>query len=237
MRLPAAVFVVCSVALGLLSGCRTNDAAKSDLPARAPTPPELAFTGPEQGYPPQPRDITNVREVPYRELTLLSEERSMQLRRLAEQDERVRQSLGERFAFIAADPMDPPKGEADAQAAEAVRLTFYSYSLNVAIEVLLRGERIAAVRRLPQDYQPPESREEIEAARRLALADERLRNTNAGGLSANGIISYPREGQPGYGHRLLLVTFSKENEDLPEYKALVDLTAGKVLWAGRGSNH
>jgi hypothetical protein len=219
------------------AGCKHGrEPSGTPLPERSPTAPVLEFTGPDQGYPPQPVGISNVREVPFAQFAPLSGPRPAELRRLAERDERVRRALGERFAFLSADPVEPPKREGESRPSDAARLTFYSYSANVAVEVLTNADRVESARELARGYQPPESQEEIATATRMALADARLRETNAGTLQPNGIVAYPREGQPGHGNRVLQITFAKDGEDLPAYVAYVDLTAGKVLSAGKSEH-
>ena len=78
---------------------------------------------------------------------------------------------------------------------------------------------------------PREGRQEVETAAGLARAHEALRG-RTDGLEVAGLVVEPRRGQTGARNRVINVVFTKGDEDLPSYSALVDLTAQKVLSAG-----
>jgi hypothetical protein len=47
------------------------------------------------------------------------------------------------------------------------------------------------------------------------------------------LLTEPGEGRPGAGHRVLYVSFLASGSARTEFMALVDLTDGRVLEAGR----
>ena len=155
----------------------------------------------------------------------------VQLQQAALADARVRQLLGERFVFISADELDLGKtGRPQATAELATRLTFFSHTNNVAVEVGMLGSKVENVKSR-KGYQPPEGAEEIDLAVQLARRDSRIREKVAN-LEAGALVAFPQKDEPGYGNRVLYVSFSKSGEGLAYYMALVDLTTQKVLAAG-----
>ncbi|HEV7243252.1 MAG TPA: hypothetical protein VGQ36_28765 [Thermoanaerobaculia bacterium] len=152
------------------------------------------------------------------------------LRTAALQDARVRTALGERFGYVAAAEVEPDKERPPNSAtALPVRLTFFSYANNVAVEVLMSGRAVENVN--PREgYQPPAGAEEMEAAIALARRDDRLRGVQR--MDATAIVTERQKGQPSYGHRVLHVSFSVPGADAPGYYALVDLTDQKIVTAG-----
>jgi len=217
-------------------------ASQTQLEAQEPpSPPKLEFTGPDAGWPPRVKGATNVRIVGWQEAPgSLTDQVEARVRRAAERDARVRRELGERFAYISADEIEEGKGRRrDPARPLAVRVTFFSHSNNSAVEVTIRGGVVEGVARRPDD-QPPEGVGEIAAAVALARRDSRLRG-KVQGLTGHAILVSPDQGEPGYGHRVLTVTFRKraadvtvrrDAEELPRYFALVDLSDQKVLAAG-----
>ena len=222
-----------SVAWGSGAHAQQQGPAKpTELPRQPPPPPVLEFTGPEEGWPPRVKGASDFRLLPLQEIpTARNEKAEAQLRTAALANPRVRELLGERFAFVSAGEVEPKKG-ADSRPAGSpvVRLTFFSHAHNTAVEVLMSGSRVQSAERRPGEA-PPEGAEEIRAAIALAERDSRLAGTLEG-LSGNALVAFPEKGQPGYGHRVLDVTFTREGVDLARSFALVDLTDEKVLAAG-----
>jgi hypothetical protein len=203
------------------------------LPDKIPTPPDLRLTGREEGWPPRPQGRTSVANVPWSARAgALSETLVAELRATALQDARVRTALGERFGYITAAEVEPAKESSRGAGGPAsVRLTFYSYTNNGAVEVLVRERVVERVNRR-EGYQPPEGAEEIRMAIALAERDSRLRE-GVQNMRATAIVTDRERGQPGYGHRVLHVSFSATDEDVPRYYALVDLTDQRIVTAGR----
>ena len=222
---------IASVALG---GCQKPE-QKAALPEKTPEIAVLKFGGPEGGWPPLPIGAQNITLISSSEVPVtLTESLGVQLQQTALADAQVRQLLGERFVFISADELESGKTERPQTAEDlATRLTFFSHANNVAVEVRMLGSKVESVERVErkEGYQPPEGAEEIDLAVQLARRDSRILEKVAD-LEGAALVAFPQKDQPGYGNRVLYVSFSKAGEGLAEYKALVDLTAQKVLAAG-----
>jgi len=214
-----------------LAACKREPQQR--LPERPPEVARIQFTGPTEGWPPHPAGRTDVRAVAWTQLPGdLTDSLAAQLRRIATADQRVREALGDRFAFISISPVEgEAKDTVRAAAARVFQLVFFSHTHNVAVEVRVQEQRVQQVERRP-GLDVPEGRAEVEAAIALARRDARLRAAVAG-LVGSAILAYPDSGAPGFGHRLLHVTFAREGGDVPLYWAYVDLTDGRVLSAGK----
>lgn len=217
--------------LTLAVGCQQK-IKQRQLPEEPPKEGVLEFTGPEEGWPPRPKDVTNVKEVPWEEIPgSLTDSLEAEIRQAALQDTRVRELLGDRFAYISIYEIELDKeSERDPSKPLATKLTFFSHTNNVAVEVRIQGLKVDAVT-TNERYQPPEGDDEIKEAIELAQNDSRLRE-EIKGLKANAILAFIAENQPGFGHRVLHVSFLQEEEDFPRFFAMVDLNDQKVLSAG-----
>ena len=159
------------------------------------------------------------------------------LRQAAEANPRVAAMLGDRWAFIEADRL-MAQGKASfgccTESFRQARLLYFSYSHNVTVEVQMQDTTVIAVSRR-EGYIPPEGDQDVQKAVELARGDRRLSGKVAG-LEGHGIMMEPKEGiiwdDPGYGHRVMWVTFSQGQDGDPKFWAVVDLTADKVLDAG-----
>lgn len=227
-----------SARLGILSSFlmlgAVCSAQEEKLPEKAPELHRLEFAGPEEGWPPHPKRRTNVQQVQSKEIAgSLTDTHEAAIHQAALSDPGVRRLLGDRFAYVSADEIEPAKGKIrQPDEPVAVRVTFYSHTNNVAVEVQMIGTRVRSVRKR-EGYQPPAGTEEIAAATRYAHGDDRLRD-KISGLNSFAIVTATSEKDPAFGHRILYVTFSrKKDEDMPAiYFAYVDLTDQKVLDAG-----
>jgi hypothetical protein len=197
-----------------------------------PAPLRLDFTGPREGFPPRPRDMRDVREVPWQPIRgRLTDELAARLRQTALQDAGVQEQLGRRFAYIGTEEAEPPKGRELDDAGRRATVTFYSYTHRTTVEVDLQRDKVVKVEPRPR-YQPQAGAEEIEAAVRLAREDTRIRS-EVQGLAGDAIVmAAPPDTPQASEHRLLYVTFGKAEADEPEYFAVVDLTAERVWVAG-----
>jgi len=199
---------------------------------KPPTLHKLEFTGPEAAWPPRPKDQTNIKEVVSESIPgSLTDALEASIRSAAERNASVRQLLGSRFAYIGIDEIEPDKGKPRGPNDPLVTLlTYFSYSNNTAVEVQMRGEGVV----LPtsrKDYVPTEGPDEVNEAISLARQDLRLRDKVAALKEVNGILVEIPKGQVGYGNRVIEVFFGSENQDLPAYHALVNLTTRNVLVA------
>jgi hypothetical protein len=211
-------------------------AAVPAIAQKVPEPVGLKFTGPSEGFPPKVAGRTNVKPVPWTPIAgRLTEALDLQIRAAVVRDSRVRNLLGARYVHIDTAEVDPPKrpsapGGPGGRGPLETLVTFYSYTGNTAVEVRARGlDVVAATKRTGQ---PPETPEEVAAAAKLAGQDSRLRQL-VQSLEADGIITEAPQGSPGFGHRVLYITFSKPGSVRPLYVAAVDLTTNKVLAAGK----
>ncbi len=214
---------------------------KQPLPAQVPTKHALEFTADESPGHIKPKmagstaDATVTRSP--NPTASLSASEIAGLRRTAEADARVRALLGTRWGFIDADLMPSPSkmtfGCCRLQA-RFTRLTYFSYSHNVAVEVTLKdGTELQASR--TERYLPPEGPQDVQRGIELARADSRLAG-KVRDLQGHGLLMQPDRGffknDPGYGHRVMWITFSQGVGGDPKYWAQVDLTDDRVLDTG-----
>ena len=225
------ITIVLAVMLpAVVIGCRKPK--QPQLPAKPPEVVKQEFTGPQEGFPPKVKGRTNVAASSAQESNVrLTDALAVQTRDAALQDQRVRELLGSRFAYIDTDEIDTEKGQtANPNGPLATLVTFFSYEKNVAVLVRMSGLKVESATR-KDGYQPPEGREEIIEAIALAGRDSNLRD-RLQGLTGHAILTHTQAGRSGYGHRILRVTFRNGDEDVPRYFANVDLTDQKVLSAG-----
>lgn len=218
--------------VGGLTTCGPGKKVRGTLPSTPGETPRIEFTGEEAGWPPQPKGAINVTRVVWEEIPgSLTDELESRIREAALRDARVREALGNRFSYISTDARELEKGRLrEPTQPLSTRVVFFSHTRNVALEVYMLGTAVENVT-IREGYDPPEGKEEIDAAVALAESDPRLRG-QLEGLTGAALVAFPQAGQPGYRHRVLDVTFTREGEDLPRYFALVDLTDQKVLVAG-----
>jgi hypothetical protein len=86
-----------------------------------------------------------------------------------------------------------------------------------------------------EGYLPPEGPQDVQRGIELARADSRLTG-KVQSLEGHGLLMHPDRGffknDPGYGHRIIWITFSQGQDGDPKYWAVVDLTEDTVLDAG-----
>ncbi len=213
----------------------TDEAMLKTLPTGPPAIRMLEFTQRGEGWPPMPRGWQEVRRLHAQEMPgSLTADMEHQVREAVVRDPRVQELLGERYVHIGSDAVTRGKG-AVAICSEplAIRLTFYSYARNAAVEVLTRGIHVHSAT-LREGYQPAETHEEIEEAICLARADCRLVD-HVQLLAGSAILLHSSAEEPGYGHRTLWVTFMDpadiEDEKPALFSAAVDLVDRVVLVA------
>lgn len=243
------------VAISLGSGCSLDAGSRGPfgpedpetavqkiaLPQKAPVPHVFQFTGEDIAGHHKPKMAGTLQDASAKRATnasaVLSAEDVAMLRKAAESDRRVAALLGSRWAFIDADRI-PPEGKVTfgccRETTGLVRLVYYSYSQNVAVEVRLKETGVLSVARL-EGYQPPEGRQDVQRGIELAKADPRLAG-KVEQLQGHGLLMQPDSGffrnDPGYAHRTIWITFSKGQDGDPKYWAVVDLTEDTVLEAG-----
>ena len=249
-------FAACTIALVLgATGCATPHAEslveKRPLPSDPPKVHQLKFEPSPSGFPLRPpreeRSTTARPELKF--VPDIENEREARIWAAAEQNPLVAKELGKKFRRFEAEEMEVGRGichpeevnsaqETNGGAPQSItRLTYFSYSSNETVIVCMRDEKFLGVGRM-EDYQPPESTEEIEEAVKLAGKDSRLVG-KIESLQGHAILIEPESGwffgmfsDLGAGNRVLWVTFSKRDRD-PVYWAVVDMTKNEVLDAGQ----
>ncbi|WHZ17607.1 MAG: hypothetical protein OJF52_004459 [Nitrospira sp.] len=214
---------------------------KKVLPAQIPARHPLTFTADESvGYikPKMAGAVVDaaVTRSP-NQAAMLSESDIAALRKTAEADPRVSQLLGARWGFIDADRM-APDGKVSfgccRTQARFTKLTYFSYSNNVAVDVRMKDGAVMQASRI-DGYLPPEGPQDVQRGIELARADGRLAG-KVQGLQGHGLLMQPDRGffrnDPGYEHRVIWITFSQGQDGGPKYWATVDLTEDRVLDAG-----
>ena len=176
-------------------------------------------------------------------------EREARIWAAAEQNPLVAKELGKKFRRFEAEEIEVGRGicrpeelnstpKTNGRVPQSItRLTYFSYSSNETVIVCMRDEKVLGVGRM-EDYQPPESTEEIEEAVKLARKDSRLVG-KVKSLQGHAILIEPESSwffgmfsDLGAGNRVLWVTFSKRDRG-PLYWAVVDMTKNEVLDAGQ----
>lgn len=249
-------WVLASVFWGC-SGVELTKIPKKPLPFHPPPLVEIPLELPPKGGPRRPIDAMSPTTFsgPGPEIIIIDSDQPG-LRATAEHDPAVRTQLGDRFAFINAEEVsadqclvpvptdDPPLPRATARSASpdtsVYRLTYYSYTNNVAVYACLNDQQVSSIQPDPRKgYQPEEGDEEITAAIELAKADQRIAQ-EVQNLHGHAILTSPEEyryfwvnDEAGFGDRVFWVTFSETPESLALYFARVDLTSQTVLDAGK----
>jgi len=182
-------------------------------------PPRLRGRSPGSSVTPQALNITPSQRPAAADMRA-------RMRGVALADPRLRDALRGRFVMLQGAWLEPPKGErAAAPGEDRFGLLFYSYTRNRPVRAVLSGDRVLEVVPLRRGEQPPESREEVEAAAALVRSDPRRRR-RVGELEARGIQT-PAPGRST--NRQLYLTFHRPGQARAEYQATVDMTAGRVL--------
>lgn len=156
---------------------------------------------------------------------------------------KVRDVLGSRYTLISATVVDLTEKHLSGCCTGMTpkhRLMFYSYTNDVAVDVEMKGDEVGNLVRRDRSYLPPEGEGEMQQAIALARKDSRI----PGGLpqlDGHAILMQPSDGllwnEPGYGHRVFWVTFSKGLSGNPEYWAVVDMSAQTVLKVEKEDAH
>ena len=144
----------------------------------------------------------------------------------------VQAAVGERFVQSASAFVDDKQALYAAQAQgtvapATVRVTYFSYSRNATVEVLVQDGAVTDVKSIPAAvYQPEPTNGEKQQAIDLArayFADQGFDRVQQ--LQGYAIQAYQPEGATGvYENRVLYVTFHAGLEERPEFVAWVDLT-------------
>jgi len=209
------------------------------LPSEGPRTVDVdfitAFIPP--GLPPEPINIIAREEIPYFPIPgALNSNYELAVQDVVLSRPEFRAMVGERFAFINVAEIEfgktRPRGTNEPIAAQAL---FFSHTFNKGVQVLLRDLEVIHVRNLPVGIVPvppcPAGIAEIDEAVNLARRDPNLANLVAN-LRGDAITVELEPGKQGADHRVLHVSFSTPDEELPKFFAYVDLTDLVVLRTG-----
>ena len=250
-RLFLLILVVLHQGCSALSGPRHHSEVRSPETVKAaflPLPPgrvhRLEFDDPSDGVRGVPMGIT---ALPAGQGTAADGAASTaiasDLAAKAVTNSKVRQVLGSRYTLISATVTDVSATHLSGCCTGMIpkhHLLFYSYTNDVAVDVEMKGEDVITIVQRDRSYLPPEGEEELQQAIDLARKDSRI----PGGLpqlDGHAILMQPGDGllwnEPGYGHRVFWVTFSKGLSGNPEYWAVVDMSAQTVLKVEKEDAH
>lgn len=148
----------------------------------------------------------------------------------AAQDEAVSELLGQRYTFIDTASIREKWQEGNS----GHKVTFFSYSNNITIEVVVQDGIIASIDTFaPADYQPPLRQNEVEEAAAIARQywlDQG--NSRVNELRGFTIQTFVTEGDGGYyDSRMTYVSFHVDELSIPELLTWVDLTTQSVVRA------
>ena len=229
---------------------RHHDEARSQETAvkksPLPTPPvrvrKLEFDDPHDGARTTPKDRTAISTVDSKAEPGAALPSLADMKEQALSNTKVLSLLGSRYSFISSTVLDPgykqPAG-CCAMTPQKILLTFYSYTNTATVDVEMKGLAVTQISRRDH-YMPLEGEEELREAIALAKKDIRIA-AGVQELEGHAILTQPGDGllwnDPGYGHRVYWVTFSKGLSGNPEYWALVDLSEQKTLKAQKEDAH
>ncbi len=207
-------------------GCQHKSAPGTTPPLKVTHPPELWFS--DSDYPPVVQGGRFVTMLPPGRAvagSLNEDDGEDRVLDLCMRDARVRQALGERFAFLGV-------SEVTFDSARASAAEFYSYTHAGVVRARLQDGRVASVQSLP-GLMPQLGDEEAQTAVNLAARDPRI-SKRIENLEAGTMLVVPTGEEPWAGHRVVHVTFATHVGMQPQRWALVDLTDSKVLNAHIG---
>ena len=189
------------------------------------------FVAVDDVFPPQPESMDNVvwpRSRQARISAALTQSSNVSLESLARQSLEVETALGERFVYLGDEPL-AMKGNLDNR---KHRLSYFSYSNNATVEVLMEDRTVVSLHTIAPDlYQPPLIESEVAEAERIARATLLAEgNTRIAELSGYTILALPTtEESAFFAHRIGYVSFHTHADTRPEYVAWVDLTDQVVV--------
>jgi hypothetical protein len=147
-------------------------------------------------------------------------------RALAVASPRVRSALGERYSLLASGWAEPQKDAAPDAPRDRYQLTFYNYARNEVVTVTTAQRDVVDVQAAPARVQPPESREEVDAAVAIVRRDERYARL-VGNLRGRGIQTPSPKGERDPDRYLYLI-FYREPRTPAVFEATVNMSAGRV---------
>lgn len=214
------IFLVCGL-LFLITACSQSTDTHSTAHSHH------ANSG-ERQWPPELEGMTNQQSLPATSRTRARNTVLAAARSALLNNPEVREALGPVVSEYNASLGDS-KGDATAT------FVFYNYSSDKTVEVaLMRDGSIQLESFDATQFQPAENADEIETALNLAKVTLESGGYMTAGLQGTAMLAYPSTNETQsltdtfYPQRVLYVTFGSGDGELPEYSALVNLSAGTV---------
>lgn len=168
---------------------------------------------------------------PIEDEPVLTDELARAAKSVATSNQRASELLGDRYVAIGTSLRQKRREDDE----PTLVFVAYDYDDDRTVEVVIEldGDDLSVVDVETANYQPAPVAEELDRAIELAAEDEWLDERLSRELEGSAILVTPEvEDEPHGGHRLFDVRFGRPNERLPEYRALVDLSAGTVVETG-----
>ncbi len=163
--------------------------------------------------------------IPGRRLNV--QETRQEMRAVAIAEPKVKRLLGQRFSLLSSGWLDKDKQGIETTAEDRYEMVFYNYVANHVVTVTTsKSGDVKDVRSKRVIVQPPESREEIEAAAKIVHADRRHGEATRD-LLVRGIVTEGRA-----PNRYLYLLFYRESQKRAVYDATVDISSGRIVSAG-----
>jgi len=191
----------------------------------------------EDIWPPQPLNITDVTPLPSVSVAKANVEKTAKITQALLADSEVQKSLGDDFEVLTRYEI---KNKSDV--VSHIETEVYSYNTNQVITVKFSADSNTILDHISADankYQPPESQTEVRQA--IALAEDALNQqgfTDHRKLRGTGLLAFPtaietaETGHQFFSERKIYVTFGTGNGELPQYRALVNLSNSTVENSG-----
>lgn len=215
------------VSTGVLVGAlvvATGLATASEPPIPGRHDEHSRFTDQSEGFPPQPRDATNVRLLASDAAEVRAGDPDPSAVGVALDDPQVRAAAGDRVQVVGTEAVGA-KGEVPG----ALVVTLYGHDVAASVLATVVDDTVVAVESIPaEEWQPPMTAEErlraVDISRDHWLAEGYTRVTDLQGYTIHALRS---DGRP-YPTRMAYTTFHADVDSRPELVAWVDLTSGTV---------
>ena len=215
------------VSTGVLVGAlvvATGLATASEPPTPGRHDEHSRFTDQSEGFPPQPRDATNVRSLASDATGVRAGDPDPSAVAVALDDPQVRAAAGDRVEVVGTEAVGA-KGEVPG----ALVVTLYGHDVAASVLATVVDNTVVAVESIPaEEWQPPMTAEErlraVDISRDHWLAEGYARVTDLEGYTIHALRS---DGRP-HPTRMAYTTFHADVDSRPELVAWVDLTSGTV---------
>lgn len=183
-------------------------------------------------WPPVLAGIENIRPAPLSARTAARDSVLNVMRASLMNNREVQAALGNQFREFDAS-LQSSKGS------ESSAFLFYNYTDNTTVQIGFLATGDIQIDTQPASaFQPPEHEEEVAQAIALAASTLEESGYSLANLQGTGLLAFPPAHElpdtttAFYAERVLYVTFGPGNGELPEYRALVNLSTNAVTDAG-----